>query len=389
VANLTIDDFRSMFKYLNGVMSIRASGLGLYDSVGFKAIGSPRVSKQKTATISDLSEIDAMIEAGKYIESIIVSLKRASQRPPNLLTTANSNISGGNVVVNTNYTTSIDVPFMISLENMAQMYMGDKNLWYELITVNNLQPPYVDEAGTKYPLVAPGAGNNVTISNEQKNNVHIGATVGVGSVTKREEKRFINKINYNNDNTMVLFLSGDANLNKLLKVDGAFVRIYAPHTVNSSSFIKVPVNIAATYANTITPKSDELRRLDKALLNFGVDIAQDENTGDILIAPNGNFAMAYGIQNVKQTIHNVINTTIGELPFHPKYGLNDLVGTKMFGPGDQAVVASEIVTAAIKKDRRITSVKVQNLTFSSTSVSMTLLVTIQGSSQVIPLSFVG
>lgn len=389
IANLTIDDFRSMLSFMNKYISIRASSLGLYDADGFSALNAPSVSREKAATVSDLSSIGAMIESRKYIESIILSLKASVDRPPNLLTTANANISGGNVTVNTAYVSAIAVPFMISLENMAKMYLDDSALWYELVTVNNLQPPYVDEVGKKYLLVAPGAGNNVTISADRRNDLHVGASVAIGSVRMREEQRVVNRMSYNNDNTMVLYLSGEADLNKLQKTEGAFVRIYAPHTMNSGSFIKIPLNVSTGLSSGLTPKNDELRRLDQALLNFGIDVAQDDVTGDLSVAANGNFTMAYGLKNVRQTVSNIINTVKGELPFHPNYGLDSSIGYKMFGPGDMGTIISEMVTQSIQKDKRFTSVVVKNLTMSGTSVSMLVVVKIQGSSQLIPLSFVG
>jgi len=387
IIGLTIDDFRSMLQFMNESIGIVSSSIGLYDESGFDSLDLPSVSREKAATIKDLDSIGSMIEAKKYIESIIVSLKTVVDRPPNLLEIANRNIDSGTVAINTAYYSAITVPFMMSLENMAKMYLGDGSLWYELVTVNNLQPPYVDEVGKKFLLVAPGAFNNLTISSSEKSNLHVGATISIGSVRVREEKRFINKISYNNDNTMVLYLSGNADLSKLQKDEGAFVRIYAPHTVNSGSFIKIPLNISSNLSNGLTPKSDELRRLDNALLNFGVDIAQDDVSGDLLISANGNFTMAYGLKNVRQAVSNIINTVKSELPFHRSYGLDDTIGTKMFGPGDITTVLKEVVESSVKKDKRFTYVKVQNLVVIETGISMLLHVRIQGSSQLIPLSF--
>ena len=388
IVKLSIEDFRSMMKFIQGEITTGSSKIGLFDADGFSSIGGVSSSRVKAATIADLNDINRLLEVKKYIESIILSLKSSVNRPPNLLTIANSNISGGNVAINSAYVSAIAVPFTGSLEQMAQDYMGDKTLWYELVTINNLQPPYIDEVGTKYLLVAPGSGNNLTISADSRNDLHVGAQVSVGSVKFRETERSVNRISYNNDNTMVLYLSGEPDLSKLKKTDGAFVRVYAPHTMNGKKFIKIPVNVAANLPNGMTPQKDELRRLDSALLNFGVDIAEGEN-GDIAVAANGNFAMAYGLKNVRQTVLNALNTVKGELPFHPTYGLSVDIGSKMYGPSDQSVLISEIVKSTIMKDRRITSVTIKNLTFSGTSVSMLLLVKIQGSSQIIPLSFVG
>lgn len=389
VVKLSMDDFRVMLDFIKNYMTMYSSSIGLYDEQGFAAVGGVSQRREYSATVTDLDKINQIIEIRKYIESIIVSLKSTSSKPPNLLQVANSNIDGSSsVTISDIYSSSVSVPFEISLEHMAGMYLGGTNLWYELVTVNNLQPPYIDEVGLKYSLVAPGALNSVTVSDAQKNNVHIGAKVNIGSVKVREESRFINKIIYNSDGTMVLYLSGAADLSKLKTSDGAFVRMYAPHTVNSGSFVKIPTQVAAVSGGSgLTPQSDELRRLDKALLDFGVDVAQQQN-GDLAISPNGNFALSYGVKNVYQSILNSIGTVRGELPFHPTYGLDVALGEKIFGMPD-ATAISQLVVSTILKDKRITSATVTSLTFNGSSVSILIEVTIQGSSKVIPLSYVG
>ena len=388
ISRLSIDDFKSMLEFMNNYMTVYSSSIGLYDEEGFKAINGIAQKKSQTATISDLDKIDQQIEIRKYIESIIVSLKSVNDKPPNLLAVANTNIANGSGAgIQDIYSSSVSIPFEISLEHMALMFMGRKSLWYELVTVNNLQPPYIDEVGLKYKLVAPGAVSSVAISDERKNDLHVGAQVKVGSVKEREETRYINKMIYNSDGTMVLYLSGEANLSRMKTTEGAYVRVFAPHTVNTGSFIKIPLTIGSSTPNSPTPQSDELRRLEKALLNFGVDVAQSEK-GDIAVSPTGNFSLAFGVNNVRQAVLNQLNTVQGELDFHKQYGLNVSLGAKFFGAPDVNIL-SILVVDTILKDKRISSARVTDVSFNGSSVSVLIEVQIQGSSKIIPLSYVG
>lgn len=389
VGKLSIEDFRAIKKFLDESSALAASALGLGDAQAFKLTGTSTVSRVKQPTISDLSDIDDIIELSKFVDGIIFALRQTTDKPPNLLAIANQNISvDSSVVIRDIYSSYVAVPFEISLEHMALKFLGDRSLWFELVTVNNLQPPYIDEMGQKYSLSAPGASNNVLISANRRADVHVGARVMIGSLTIREESRIIEKILYNSDNSMVLFLSGNQDLFKLQTKEGAFVRIFSPHTVNSTTFILIPLEITSPVGRSLTPQNDSLRRIDQSLLNFGVDIAQNEQTGDMLVDSNGNFVMAYGLKNVRQAVSNVLKTIRGELPFHTQYGLDIDIGRRFFGSFNEATVIAQAISKSVLRDPRFTSANVTSVQTTTTSISINMTVTITGSTQVIPLSFI-
>lgn len=390
ISSLVIQDFHSMLAFLKQDAAIFSSQIGLGDVDGFAALGVASVPRAHAATINDLTVSDSLVNLMKYVESIIVGLRQNTDTPPNLLAIANRNISNTQTVsINGSFASSVAVPFEISLEHMAAKYMNDSSLWFTLITANNLQPPYVDEVGEKFPLLAPGANNSLIISSSRSNDVHVGTRIKIGSRTVREEERYVNNITKNSDNTMVLFLSGDPDLSKLKTTQSSFIRIYQPHTVNGGSFILIPVAIPSAMDKGLTPQRDELRRLEKSLLNFGVDIAQNSDNGDFIIDANGNFGFSYGIKNVQQAVRNALKTALGELPFHTNYGLDLNIGARFNGPANVAEIVSNIVTRTILKDTRIQSASVKSLTYNGNSMSMLVEVIIAGSSNVIPLSFVG
>jgi hypothetical protein len=137
-----------------------------------------------------------------------------------------------------------------------------------------------------------------------------------------------------------------------------------------------------------TPRSDELRRLGTALLSFGVDIARDEQTNDFIVDASGNFKLISGIENVRQAVLYALRTQQGELPFHPAYGVNLNIGSKFFGTTDEALIFGTVVQDTLTRDPRFQDVKIARLSVTGNSVAVQLLVTIAGSNQPIPLSFV-
>jgi hypothetical protein len=388
ITNFTIEAFRDMLRFIREDAYLRAGSIGLGDADAARILGLQVPTRQRSATISDLDLIGDVNELYKFVESIAYLYKRTVDRPPNLLTIANQNISGeSNVAINAAYLSYRSVPFEISLESMAAKQLGDARLWFELVTVNNLQPPYVDEAGERYLLLSPGASNNIIISSERRNDIHVGAKIGIGSYKVKEEARIIEKITYNSDNTMVLFLSGAVDLVKLKTSEAAFVRIYKPHTVNSGSFILIPSSLPTANLPTTTPGSDALRRLDAPLLKFGVDLARSP-TGDISIDANGNLAMAAGLQNVRQAVLYHLKTTAGDLPFHPTFGINAAIGERYYGTRDEVMIFAQLLSDAVMTDPRFTGVMIQDIKATNTGMSITFLAQIAGLDAQIPLSFV-
>ena len=386
----SIADFKSMLSFNKQYISDYEGSIGLSDQDALNALGLTSSQQTNIATLNDLENIETIIELNKYISSAIYSLRQTADRPPNLTRIANSNINSdvGMQLID-GYSSALAKPFEMSLEHMAQKYMGDKSQWINIAMINKLQPPYVDSVGTKYNLITPGSNNSVIIPDTEKNNLHIGAKVSIGSYKVREEPRIVERIIYNSDSTMVLFLSGDQDLSKLQIQHKAFVRIYAPNTVTDTDFVLIPSFVPAALSSATTPNSDALRRLDANLLNFGVDIAQDPVSGDILIGSNGNFVQAYGIKNIKQTIENIIKTTKNELPFHPSYGLEVEFGARFFGKSNLVQMITNTVIAQIKADRRFQTVSLISVEATNTSIAINISVTIKGIDQAIPLSFVG
>jgi hypothetical protein len=334
--------------------------------------------------------LDGIEETIKIIEGIVYDLRQKQNKSPNLIATSNSNIREDSEISFLDiFKSFVNIPFEISLEHMAQKYLGSRDLWYELVTINNLKPPYVDESGEKFLLLAPASSNSVIIRDTRKVDIPVGVSVGIGSYRYREESRIIERTIENEDGTIVLFLSGKPNLNRFLTSDEAFIKIYQPATTRPGVFVKIPLVAQSPLAKQIvTPKLDELRRLDRALLNFGVDIARNERTNDFVVDSNGNFKLAYGIDNVRQTVLYTIRTTQGELPFHPDYGVNTNIGDRYYGTVDEALIFGDVLRNTLLRDKRFLDVQIASVSTTGTSMSLSLLVFIAGSDQPIPLSFV-
>jgi hypothetical protein len=389
ISKLNSKDFRAMRNLLRKRIVSAASLAGKGDNRGSQIFGGQNAGQSSVSSFSDFVDIENLIRIEELVEGVIFHFKQNEDRPPNILALTERNIKeGSSFGVASAYLSYTPVPFSGSLEEMSNRYLGDTTKWFELVTINNLQPPYVDENGTKYMLASPGGLNNVTITSEPSSDVHVGQTVKVGSVTYIEESRVVERKTLNDDGSMTLILSGDQTLNSLVPSDKAYVRIYKPNTVNSSSLILIPSDVRSSIPTPLTPTSDRLRRLDKDLLSFGIDLKRNEFTGDLEIDGNGNIAMAIGMENIRQAVYWAVQTSPNSLPFHPDKGFDLGIGETFFGSETEMSLLAGIISKNILQDPRFSSCEVANITSAGNSISMRLLVTVGDSGTPLPLSFV-
>ena len=389
VQALTIADFLDMLAYLSAASSLAAQSIGLGDPDAAKLLGVALSPKQRSATIADLSQLDDAQEIEKMIQGMIFDLKQNTDKRPDLLAAANANTDPNSTgTINAAYLSAVAIPFEISLEHMAQKYLGDSALFYELVTINNLQPPYLDPVGQKLNLLAPGALNNFIIPDTLRSSMPVGSKVSIGSYKVREETRIVERVTSNGDGTLVVFLSGAQDLSKLQTTQGAFVRVFQPGTVKMGDFILIPLTQGSPNQSAFTPQSDVLKRLDPTLLAFGVDIATDEKDGGFLRDGTGDLLLSFGLENVRQAVLTAVKTTPGELPFHQLHGVEVDAGTTYYGTTDEAALFAQTLRGSLLKDPRYTDIQIAALSATNSGIALTLLVSIQGQSNAIPLSFV-
>jgi hypothetical protein len=390
VAEFRETEFRSMLSFLRTQRDIAFDFIGLsdnqYDSFK-KRSASP---KQRDFFVSDLYQLDEAIELEKFIQGIILEFKYTREVEPNLLQFANEQLASGqsSVLVEDIYSSYITVPFEQTLEQMARDYLGTSNRWFELVTVNKLKPPYIDIHGQKILISENASANSLRVPIGDQKKFLVGASVKIGSRLVPDEVRFVELLRDNEDGTATVFLSGKQDLSKLRVEHLAYLRAYEPETVRDFSFIRIPVPSPAPYASVPDPTENVLKKLDKALYSFGVDIAVDDKNGDIVIGSSGDLSLQYGIPNVRQAVLSVVRTSLGELPLHPGYGIPETIGFALEG-ADSAVKISTIIEQAIQRDPRFTGVQISNIVISPEGkINMSVSVSVAGSNQLIPLAFV-
>ena len=389
--DLSVTEFKDMTFFLRNSASTAAQIVGLGDDDGAAVQNFSISEAQRGYSSQELEQIGDIFDLADEIDGIIYDLQQKTAQDPNLLAVANKNTDvDSRVVFNQAYTSAIAVPFVDSLEYMAEQFLGSKDSWFELASLNNLQPPYVDKTGTKEFLLGPGTLSSIKMSSSKANMLKVGSKLRIGSYTVREEIRSVLKIIKFDDGTMILSLSGNPDLSKLKTTEKPYVKIYKPQTANEDTMILVPVDAQSSLVKGKQPSLDVLKRLDKALLDFGVDIRRDERSGELQVGKNGDFDIVYGMSAVKQAVYSLLKTNINELPFHPDYGVPfaNAIGDRFYGSIELAAAFSDILREVIISDGRYSEVSIENLTVNETSISINLIVAVDGSNVIIPLSFI-
>lgn len=283
------------------------------------------------------------------------------------------------------------------LPSLAKRILGSADKWIDIAIANGLKEPYVDEAGTKLFLIANGDGNQINIAaDDTYGNANIGRffvnqLILISSDTipfpSQRTIKGIRQVPVSGE--IILTLSGEANLGSYLLSDNANIRIFKPHTINSSQYILIPSEQPLT-----NPRSEEIPWFlagganDEK--NTKIDISVDEN-GALLTTSSGDIALSYGLDNAVQAIRSKMLTELGSNARHPDYGLINVVGTGSNQSDDVKNALIKSINQQISQDGRFDRVEslsvVRNTNTEAVAYDVVLVVKLNGSATLLPITF--
>lgn len=272
------------------------------------------------------------------------------------------------------------VPYNLSIEEIAARYLGDRNRWIEIVALNGLREPYIDETGFTRSFLSNGSGRSFTVSS--KENLYVGQKIILASSTVSLFYRNISQITKLNENSYLIEVDGEADLSILKVQDSAYLKAYLPGTVNSQDLIFIPTDLPVdeeTYPTiTQTIKQDSLSQLSK------VDFLLTDNY-DIAIDGNGDFRFAAGLTNLVQALKIKFITEKGSLLAHPDFGLGVTPGINSadFTASDLFQEIGSMVLA----DGRFASIQSLTVSVDGPNLSINLQVKLRDNLGVVPINF--
>jgi len=373
----TDQDFKSMRQDLEGIISFGTKKTNIHANTNQQT--------NDTICLADINDLDllgSLYELIEVIEQIISYIKMTKNLQTNLISYTTEHMESDSFELQNNYSSAIAVPFEKSIEHMAYKYLGSSDRFFEIIQINRLQPPYIDNTGKQYRLLANATQDSLTLPLELNEVIHVGSKIFVGSAryNKTTPVKVLKKIS--NCKSLHIITSG-TDLQKYTKVDLAYIKIYKPGTVQEDSFILIPTTVDLGVPD-ITYDTPEYQELDLAMRSFGTDIAKEDDW----VIENGDIKVTGGIPAIRQAVEEVLSTAKSDNKWHPQYGIPDIIGERymMF---EQGVSFALSVRDSILTDRRFSDVIINSIASSGTGIVINIIVYIKGSVNGIPLSFAG
>jgi hypothetical protein len=311
-------------------------------------------------------------------------------------------------------TSKIRVPWKngYTMERFALEQLGDANRAPEIVTLNGLKAPYIDEIGFTRYLNINADQNHIVVSSDH--NLMVGQQIELFSDTQNNRVFTIMGISKVDDSYFVLALDRDAS--EYLKSANAALHTYLPYTVNSLQYVFVPSNepddlpqfsngqvVGVDYqAKFLKVAGFDLpietgfgpytrQRLDGSTeivpTNVSTPVYPDGSQkfiGDLMINQDGSMGYSQDLGNIIQSIWIALNTPQGSLLQHPGYGFGVSIGTTLADITAQDVASA--VQVALSGDPSISSVENLSVSVQNTKVVVSFVARIAGVNERVPVS---
>lgn len=272
------------------------------------------------------------------------------------------------------------VPFGLTVEGIALRYLGDAQRWLEIVTLNNLRDPYIDENGFQRPFLSNGYGRQITIVSVD--NMYVGQRIVLRSSTQVESARRILGIDRLSETSYLITLDGEANLDAFTTANRAYIQAYLPGTTNSQQKIFIPSDLPISNdARIVLPSAvqgDPLAGLSK------VDILLTDS-GDLAINSYGDLRMSSGMTNLIQALKIKFGTEKGKVLLHPDFGLGVKVGQMVSDTDVHDIFDS--INNMIKEDSRFDGLDNLQVQLNGPTLTINLGVRLAGNNGVFPVAF--
>ncbi len=378
LTRVDFEDWRNQIFTLSGEF---ANSVGASDATYNAIYGLPPPDLNLTPTDQDYQILETLNETIQQLDKLA-----ATQDINNDTLNVMQYVAGlvGPSGISFNIPTSkiaVPFPYGSTLEQISQRYLGSPDRWIEIVTINNLVAPYIDEVGFDLPLQVPGSGHIVVVTDAS--NLFVGQSVWLSNTTLAKIQRTIDGIEQVGSQYQIT-LNGDGTLGAYGPANSAVLHAYLPNTVNSQQVIFIPDN-DAPQENELRGKPNEaLADLERELITGGIDFLLTTD-GDLAIKPDGDISLAIGLTNLVQRVRLAVSTPLGSLVRHPSYGLPLQAGMSIADTSAQQLLAA--TQALFIDDPAFTGVKDISIQLGPVAANIGMTVGIAGVSQFLPLSF--
>jgi hypothetical protein len=382
IRNLTIKDLKTYASIINDLSRDLSNKFGSGDATLYSILGkAPPTSRILPMSIEENEILVSLQDVINSIDQITCTDFLDSDRILNPLQYIGDQAKNNGLTFSDSSPSKIlvPVPYNLSIEEISLRYLDNPERYLELVALNNLKSPFIDENGFFYDFLSNGYDRQFTLSSIT--NLYIGQKIKLSSLSQNIEYRTI--INIEKLNSYYLIsVDGLPDLDRFTLVEKAKMQAYLPGTVNSQDQIYVPVELPSEVFDGITPPSALAE--EKLVALSKVDILLNENM-DIAIDGYGDFRLSAGLTNLIQALKLKLFTQKGSLIAHPDYGIG-----LQAGMNNADFIATEVykdIKSLILSDSRFDRIERMDISLEGPVLNLSLIVGLAGQSGIVPISF--
>lgn len=382
VSLLTVDDFRAYRNYMVTLAADIANNFGAGNPAYSDIYGvKPPTSRAIPMSIEE-NEILLSIYDALQVFDLLTSTKKYDD-----LKVENSLEYVGGLASETEIDFQVSsskkpapVPFGLTIEEIAARYLEDADRWIEIVTINNLRSPYIDEDGFFLSFLSNGDGRQFTVE-DTENRLYVGQKILMSSNLIPVFSRKIINLEEISENNYLVTVDGLGDLDLLKTANNAKMQGFLPGTVNSQNQIFLPVNASPLEddrthnINGLTdPYLTKISKIDWLL----------KDDGDIALDSLGDLRLANGLTNLIQSLKLKIRTKKGSLLNHLDYGLGIQPGVSIADIEAGAVISE--LNRMVEGDSRFQGVDKIFIKLSGPVLLVNMQVSVVNGGGVLPIS---
>jgi len=388
-------DFLSIRQSLVDGRNEIADTVGLLDIDYNTAFDRSSTAQLRDARIKDITDMQTLQQAIMSVDFILANTASLSTTTVDPFALARANANNPDINIQTGLSGQlVRMFFGDDLQAIAVRYLGDSERWIEIAIANGLKPPYIDEIGKAIPIISNGSDSRLNIAkldglgmpNIEK--LYINQVVFLQSTTVKfpDQRSIINIKEIPISGEIVVELSGEANLDVYKTIDGAYVRVFKPNTINSNFLIMLPQPDRISQSSTketpffLASKSEDEKRA-------GVDLLLN-TTNDLVFTASGDFQLNFGLANAMQAMQLKMLSEKGQSFRHPNFGLPSVIGVKATDPNNIKDVLITGINSMVAADSRFSRIETLDVSVDQGSAIISLVVKLAGSGSLLPINFV-
>lgn len=277
---------------------------------------------------------------------------------------------------------SVPFPYGSTLEQLSYRYLGTPDRWLEIVALNGLRTPYVDETGFSLPLLTNGKESNIIVSDIS--NLSVGQQVTLYSSDTTKTVRRIDAIKELAPGQYELTLDGDSDLDRYTTYGRANLHTFLPGTVNSQQLIYIPSNVEPGFRTLETKAIPGINEFDPLIEVGGIDMLLSD-TNDIIVTSDGDNRWAIGMANIIQMTRIELSTLRGKLMDHPGFGLPITPGISIADTSATDIIQS--IRDMFTQNPSFEALESAKVSIEGGAASISIAAFIKGTSQLLPLTF--